>query len=123
MIEKYQDLAVWQKSMELVKQIYRLTDMIPDKGNSALIDQMRRAAISVPSNIAEGYEHNSTKEYIRFLSIANGSKAALLTQVEICKMLDLVPTADKDYPDEVIDLLNEIGKMLNTIIKKLTPKS
>ena len=123
MIEKYQDLAVWQKSMELVKQIYRLTDMIPDKGNSVLIDQMRRAAISVPSNIAEGYEHNSTKEYIRFLSIANGSKAALLTQVEICKMLDLVPTADKDYPDEVIDLLNEIGKMLNTIIKKLTHKS
>ncbi len=122
-MEKYQDLIVWQKSMEVVKQIYRLTDMIPDKGNYALIDQMRRAAISIPSNIAEGYERNGTKEYVRFLSIANGSKAELLTQVEICKMLDLVPTADKAYPDEVIDLLNEIGKRLNTIIKKLTPNS
>lgn len=121
MVEKYQDLIVWQKSMELVKQIYCLTDIIPDKGNYALIDQMRRAAISIPSNIAEGYERNSTKEYVRFLSIANGSKAELLTQVEICKMLDLVPTADKDYPDKIIDLLNEIGKILNAIIKKLTP--
>lgn len=118
-MEKYQDLIVWQKSMELVKQIYCLTDMIPDKGNYALIDQMRRAAISVPSNIAEGHDRNSTKEYIRFLSIANGSKAELLTQVEICKMLELVPYADREYPDKVIDLLNEIGKMLNVLIKRL----
>ena len=103
--------------MEAVKQIYRLTDMIPDRGNYALIDQMRRAAISIPSNIAEGYERNGTKEYLRFLSIANGSKAELLTQVEICKMLELVPAVDRDVPDTVIELLNEIGKMLNTIIK------
>lgn len=119
-MEKYQDLIVWQKAMELVKQIYSLTGMIPEKGNFALIDQMRRAAISIPSNIAEGYERNSTKDYVRFLNIANGSKAELLTQVEICKMLDLVPTADKDYPDEVIGVIDEIGKMLNAIIKKLT---
>lgn len=120
-MEKYQDLIVWQKSMELVKHIYRLTDMFAAKGNFSLIDQMRRAAISIPSNIAEGYERNSTKDYVRFLSIANGSKAELLTQVEICKMLDLVPTVEKDYPDEIIGLINEIGKMLNAIIKKLTP--
>ena len=122
-MEKYQELIVWQKSMELVKQIYKLTDMIPSRGNNALIDQMRRAAISIPSNIAEGYERNGTKEYLRFLYIANGSKAELLTQVEICKMLELVPDVDKDYPDQIIELLNEIGKMLNVIIKKLTPNS
>lgn len=121
MVEKYQDLIVWQKSMKLVKRIYALTDMIPDKGNYALKDQMHRAAISIPSNIAEGYERNSTREYIRFLSIANGSKAELLTQVEICRMLELVPQADKDYLDSIAELLNEIGKMLNTLIKKLTP--
>ena len=122
-MEKYQDLIVWQKSMDLVKQIYTLTNMIPEKGNYALIDQMRRAAISIPSNIAEGYERNGTKEYLRFLYIANGSKAELLTQVEICKMLELVPYVDKDYPDQIVELLNEIGKMLNAIIKKLTPNS
>ena len=122
-MEKYQDLIVWQKSMDLVKQIYTLTNMIPEKGNYALIDQMRRAAISIPSNIAEEYERDGTKEYLRFLYIANGSKAELLTQVEICKMLELVPDVDKDYPDQIIELLNEIGKMLNAIIKKLTPNS
>lgn len=122
-MEKYQDLIVWQKAMEAVKQIYHLTKILLDNGNNyALIDQMRRAAISIPSNIAEGYERNSTKEYIRFLSIANGSKAELLTQVEICKMLELVPYADRDYLDEVIDLLNEIGKMLNVMIKRLNSK-
>ncbi len=96
--------------------------MLPVRGNYSLIDQMRRAAISIPSNIAEGYERNSTKEYVRFLSIANGSKAELLTQVEICKMLNLLPHAyENEIIDEIMDLITEVGKMLNTLIKKLTP--
>lgn len=123
MIEKYQDLIVWQKAMDIVKQVYSLTDMIPEKGNYALIDQMRRAAISIPSNIAEGYERYSTKEYIRFLSIANGSKAELLTQVKICKMLNLIPAVEQEFPNKIVELLNEVGKMLNAIISKLTSKS
>ena len=110
--------------MEIVKKTYELTEMLPIRGNYSLIDQMRRAAISIPSNIAEGYERNSTKEYVRFLSIANGSKAELLTQVEICKMLNLLPHAyENEIIDEIMDLITEVGKMLNTLIKKLTPNS
>lgn len=121
MIESFKDLVVWQKSMLVIKDIYKIAGMISERNNYALIDQMRRAAISIPSNIAEGYERNSTKEYLRFLSIANGSKAELITQVEICKMLELLSDVDKLFADEVLEKLYEIGKMLNSIIKKLTP--
>ncbi|HIU79738.1 MAG TPA: four helix bundle protein [Candidatus Coproplasma excrementipullorum] len=119
-MEKFQDLIVWQKSMQLVKCVYDLTSKIPVHGNFAIIDQMRRAAISIPSNIAEGHERNSTKEYLRFLSIAAGSKSELHSQVEICKMLSLVSDDDDQLYDSVINLLVEVGKMLNTIIKKLS---
>ena len=119
--KKFQELVVWQKAKRLVKKVYELTDMFSPQGNYSLIDQMRRAAISIPSNIAEGYERYSTKEYLRFLSIANGSKAELTTQIEICRMLELVPTADRNFIDEVLNLTDQVGKMITTIMKKLTP--
>lgn len=118
MVESYKDLVVWQKSMELVKEVYKIIGALPNEEKYALSEQMRRCVISIPSNIAEGYERNSTKDYLRFLSIANGSKAELLTQLEICKMLGYIN--DIEIPQT---LCNEIGKMLNAIIKKLTPKS
>lgn len=102
--------------MTLVKQVYDIINKLPCTERYALADQMRRSAISIPSNIAEGYERNSTKEYIQFLSIANGSKAELMTQIEICKTLNYIQNTQ-----EIENLGNEIGKMLNTIIKKLTP--
>ena len=73
--------------MELVKQVYGIINELPKEEKYALSDQMRRSVVSIPSNIAEGYERNSTKDYLRFLSIANGSKAELMTQLEICRML------------------------------------
>lgn len=116
-INSYRDLIVWQKSMELVKITYSIIDALPKEEKYALADQMRRCVISIPSNIAEGYERNSSKEYQHFLSIANGSKAELITQLEICKMLGY---ANEVSP--VIALCDEIGKMIYSIIKKIGEK-
>ena len=115
-VESYKDLQVWQKAMSLVKLVYEIIAQLPKEEKYALADQMRRSVISIPSNVAEGYERNSTKDYIRFLSIANGSKAELNTQLEICRMLGY-----KGNIEGAQALCNEIGKMINAIIKKLTP--
>ena len=116
-INSYRDLIVWQKAMELVKRTYAIIAILPKEEKYALADQMRRCVVSIPSNIAEGYERNSSKEYIHFLSIANGSKAELITQLEICKMLGY---ANEVSP--VIALCDEIGKMIYSIIKKIGEK-
>ncbi len=112
----YQDLLVWQKSMELVKQVYILVEELPKKENYVLSDQMRRAAISIPSNIAEGSGRSSRSEYKRFLEIARGSQYELQTQLQICVMLNYFK---KDDLENIFLLISEIGKMLNSIIKKL----
>lgn len=112
----YQDLLVWQKSMELVKQVYILVEELPKKENYVLSDQMRRAAISIPSNIAEGSGRSSRSEYKRFLEIVRGSQYELQTQLQICVMLNYLK---KDDLEDVFFLISEIGKMLNSIIKKL----
>lgn len=114
-IKDFRELIVWQKSMELVKQTYNITNALPQDEKFSLVPQMRRSAISIPSNIAEGFERNSNKEFIHFLSIANGSKSELLTQIEICKMLGYIE--DTQY---ITDICSEIGKMLNSMIKKLS---
>ena len=115
--KSYKELLVWQKAMELVKETYKLISFLPKEENYALADQMRRSVVSIPSNIAEGFERQSTKEYIHFLSIANGSKAELITQVEICKMLGYVENIT-----QIENLCEEIGKMLNATIKTLATK-
>ncbi|MDR0305512.1 MAG: four helix bundle protein [Chitinispirillales bacterium] len=80
-IKSYQELIVWQKAMDLAKEIYFLVKKLPKMEMFSLSDQMRRAVVSIPSNIAEGQARNSTKELIRFSAIANGSKAELETQL------------------------------------------
>ena len=84
MIKDFKDLIVWQKAMVLVAEVYQLVKKLPQEEHFALSDQIRRAAISIPSNIAEGQGRNSTKEFIRFLAIAKGSKAELETQLLLC---------------------------------------
>ena len=116
-IKSYRDMIVWQKSMDLAIEIYKLVKLLPKEEIYALSDQMRRAAVSVPSNIAEGYERQTTKEYIQFLFIANASRAELETQLEICKMLEYFES--KDTVDDVIQSCKEIAKLINAIIKKL----
>ncbi len=90
----YRNLMVWQNSRKLVKQIYNLTGKFPLEEKFGLANQIQRAAVSIPSNIAEGAGRNSDKEFKRFLFIANGSIAELETQLLICEKLDFADQAD-----------------------------
>lgn len=109
-IYSYKDLIVWQKSVELAKKIYNLTRKFPKDELYNSVSQMRRAAISIPSNIAEGNGRSHGKEYGHFLSIAYGSALELETQLIITKDLDF---AGKGEYDVVEGLLIEVLKMLN----------
>ncbi len=108
---------VWQKAMDVAKQIYLLVRELPKEETYALSDQMRRAVVSIPSNIAEGQARNSTKEFAHFLSIANGSRAELETQLLLCVGIGYF---SEDEVSEVMTQLQEIGKMLNKLSSKLT---
>ena len=123
-MQSYKDLIVWKKAVDLVIKLYDYIQDFPKNESHALSDQMRRAAISIPSNIAEGHERKTTAEYIRFLLIARGSKAELETQLYICNQLKI---GNKNKNIFLQSLCEEIGKMLNTMIQSLnrkqTPKS
>ncbi len=86
-VQSFRDLRVWQLGMDLVEQIYRLTQAFPSNEMYGLTSRLRRAAVSVPSNIAEGHSRAHTKEYLNFISIAQGSLAELQTQIEIVARL------------------------------------
>ena len=115
-IKNYQELIVWNKAMDLVSEVYSLTKLLPKEELFALSNQMRRAAISVPSNIAEGQQRMAPREFIRFLTIARGSNGELQTQLLICAHLSYF-TSDQIQP--VLSLSYEISKMLTTLIAKL----
>lgn len=117
-IESYKQLKVWQKSIELVRETYKITDNLPKSELYGLVSQMRRCVISIPSNIAEGYKRRNLGEYIQFLSIADGSAAELETQIIISRELYLKINFEKAQ-----SLLEEVQKMLITMIKKLTAKT
>lgn len=115
-VRTYKDLIVWQKSMKLVNQVYQIIAQMPVEEKYALCDQMRRCSTSIPSNNAEGWARATTKEYLNFLSIANGSYAELETQLTICKNNSL---ASDEIIDQALSLSDEVGKMLAAMIKKL----
>jgi four helix bundle protein len=102
--------------MELVEAVYELTDTLPKEEKYGLISQMRRSAVSIPSNIAEGRYRSSRKDYANFLRTAFGSGAELETQLEICKRIEI---GNKKKRNEVGELLTETMKMLNVIIQKV----
>ena len=117
-MESYRELTVWQKGMDLVVGAYKVTKLLPREELYSLGDQIRRAAASIPSNIAEGYGRNSAKDYIRFLTIARGSKHELETQLLLCVRIGYLQESDIS---SLMDLCDEIGKMINALIKKLSP--
>jgi len=117
MIKDYKDLIVWQKAMDLVVEVYALTKLIPKVEMYALSNQIRRAAISIPSNIAEGQARNSTKEFIQFLAIAKGLKAETETQLLLCVKIGYL---NEEQIVTAMNTLIEIGKMLNALQQKLT---
>ncbi len=114
--KSYRDLVVWKRAMELVSEAYNLAKLLPKEETYALSDQIRRAAVSIPSNIAEGNGRVSMREYSRFLSIARGSKYELETQLLIC--VDLCYLNDKQISKAMM-LSEEVGRMLNVLITKL----
>jgi four helix bundle protein len=116
-ITSYRDLKVWQQSKLFVLMIYKITAEPPSSEQYGLISQMRRASVSIPSNIAEGFRRGFTKEQIQFLRIAYGSGAELETQLEIGK--DLGYISQKIYDEVVIDL-DGIMRMLNWNIHHLS---
>ena len=116
MINGHRELIVWQKSMDLVVEIYKLVKLLPKFETYGLSDQMRRAAVSIPSNIAEGQGRQSTRDYVKFLLIARGSCAELDTQLEICIRLEYFKRTDIE---NLLQLSDEVGKMLSAMINKL----
>ena len=115
----FRDLIVWQKSMQVVTGIYQHTQTFPVTEQYGLTSQLRRCAVSIPANIAEGYGRNSTQDYIRFLRIANGSLFELQTLLEICLNLKLMKT---DIYKSLNDQALEIERMLRSLINKLCSK-
>lgn len=115
-ILSYRDLVVWQKSKDFAVTIYRLTKEFPSEEKFGLVSQMRRAAISIPSNIAEGRGRRSRKDFVQFLYIALGSLSELETQIEIAKETELIKEVAYN---ECVVRLKEIGRMLASMIDKL----
>ena len=111
-IRDYKDLHVWQKGMQLAKQIYLLTGRFPSEEKFGLVSQMRRAAVSIPSNIAEGQARNTTGEYIQFISHAEGSAAELDTQLRLSIELGYCAANDLEV---VFRLLTDVQKMLKRL--------
>ena len=112
----YRELLVWQKAMDAAEQVYRLVKLLPREEQFELSSQLRRAAVSIPSNIAEGQARNSTKEFVNFLSIARGSTAELETQLMLCVRLNYL---QQNQIAPVFNLCDEISRMLTSLITKL----
>jgi four helix bundle protein len=115
-ILSYRDLLIWQKSMDLVTDVYRVSAKFPKEEVYGLISQIRRAIISVPSNIAEGYGRRSTGDYKRFLNISLGSLYEFQTQLEVSRRLKYIE--EKEF-EPLNNLSNEIERMTNSLISKL----
>jgi len=115
-IKNFKDLKIWQKSMELAKAVYQVTGAFPAKETYGIISQMRRSAVSVPSNIAEGFMRRYNKEYKQFLHIALGSLAELETQILLSEELGFLK---KDINKDILADITELNKMVAGLIKCL----
>ena len=116
-IRSYRDLRVWQAGMDLVVDCYKFTGPFPKDERFGLTQQMRRAAVSIPSNIAEGYGRVHLGEYIHHLSIANGSLKELETQILIANRLSFLT---RERCHRLISQTSQLGRMLSGLTKKLT---
>ena len=123
-IKSFRDFRVWQAGIELVRTVYELTSKFPRHEIYGLSGQMQRAAVSVPSNIAEGHTRESTKEYLQHLSIAQASLAELETQLEIAKQLRYVSEDDATL---LLDKISSLGRQLfalrNALVHAKTERS
>ena len=112
-MKDFRGLFAWQRATDLAESIYALTRLLPQEGLYSLSDQMRRAAVSIPSNIAEGQQRYSTRDFIRFLFIARGSLAELRTQLILCNRLNYMT---QDQTSTVFHLCDETGRLINSLV-------
>ena len=112
----YRDLAVWKRAMKLTREIYGLTKTFPSDERFGLTNQIRRAAVSIPSNLAEGHARAGAAEFGRFISISMGSVAELETQLILARELTY---ADAEVVEKALEELDEIGKMLRGLAKAI----
>jgi four helix bundle protein len=117
MVNSHKDLLIWQRSMDLVESVYRITARLPASEQFGLVAQMRRSAVSVPSNIAEGYGRQATGEYRHHRSFSRGSLLELETQLLLCRRLNY---SQKDEADSVLEEIAQIRKMLGSLISILS---
>ena len=115
-LKSYRDLEVWQKAIDLVVACYQITKKFPKNEVYGLINQLQRAAVSIPANIAEGRERQYSKEFIQYLSIAYGSLAELETHIQIAERLTYI---DINQLKKLLDKTAEIGRMLNGLRRSL----
>jgi four helix bundle protein len=115
-IKNFRDLNIWKKAIELIKKVYEASRGFPKEELYALSSQMRRSAVSIPSNVAEGFRRKHNKEFKQFLYIALGSCAELETQVEIAHELNYVNKAGRD---DLLERIDHICRMTSNLIKKL----
>ena len=115
-IKKYRDLDIWKKGIELVKDTYKSTEKFPKQELYGLVSQMRRSAISIPSNIAEGFRRYHNREYKQFLYISLGSCAELETQAIIAKELGYI---EQNEEGVLLEKLGHICRMISNLLKKL----
>ena len=115
-VKNYQELIVWQKAMDLVEDVYKSSKDFPREELYGLTSQIRRAAVSIPSNIAEGQGRRTTLDFLRHLSIAYGSLREVETQILIARRLKYVA---QTRVDEVMELAGEVGRLLNGLMNSL----
>ncbi|MBR1565332.1 MAG: four helix bundle protein [Oscillospiraceae bacterium] len=111
----YSEMIVWQKAMDLVDEVYRLVRLLPKEETYALADQMRRAVVSIPSNIAEGHSRQSQKDFGHFLVIAKGSIYELETQIHVCLRQQFFV---EEQASGALSLCDEVSRMLTALIKR-----
>lgn len=121
-VNNYRDLVVWQQGIQLVKLIYKITSTFPKEEMYGLTSQMRRCAVSIPSNIAEGHARDSLKEYIQFLSIAVGSLAELQTQLILSRELELGTKLSIVEAEELADKSLKMIRSLQRALKAKLPQ-
>ena len=117
-VKSYQELIAWQKAMDLVEDVYRASKSFPKEETYALTSQIRRAAVSVPSNIAEGQGRRTTSDFLRHLSIAYGSLCEVETQILIAHRLGYI---DQDTTRKLLSGSAEIGRLINGLLASLKP--
>ena len=116
-VKSYKDLIVWQKAIGLTLMVYKHTTLFPKDEIYGLRQQMRRAAVSIPSNIAEGQCRSTTKDFLHFLAMAHGSLAEVETQVLISQQLSYFTVAQAN---ELFDRINEVGRLISGLKNSLT---